>query len=112
MTEERSKIMDDLIAQDADLIDNPLAAAVRELLTDDSQVDLGAFINDLLEALDRHGLQVVSQIYIDWQNDTIEECKDQNKDLEKVARAVISYAKSGGDDYLVEQARAALGEQQ
>lgn len=71
MTSERSKTMDDLIAQDADLIDNPLAAAVRELLTDDSMEHLDTFTHNLVYALDRHGLKAVSTDDLDNLNDTV-----------------------------------------
>lgn len=101
MSEERSKIMDKLIAQDADLIDNPLAAAVRELLTDDSVEHLGVFTHNLVQALDKYGLKVVSADYL-----------DKAAKLEKFVRSVIRYAGNGGDDYLADKARAALGEKQ
>lgn len=55
----RHNAMDKLIAQDADLIDSPLVAAVRELLTDDSMEHLDAFTANLCAALDKHGLKVV-----------------------------------------------------
>ena len=71
MTEERSKIMDNLIAQDADLIDDPLQAAVRELLTDDSMEHLGTFTHNLVQAFDRHGLKAVSTDYLDNLHDTV-----------------------------------------
>ena len=59
MSEKRSRIMDNLIAQDADLIDNPLVAAVRELLTDDSMEHLDTFTHNLVQALHKHGLEVI-----------------------------------------------------
>lgn len=102
MSEERSKIMDDLIAQDADLIDFPLVAAVRELLTDDSVEHLGVFTHNLVQALDKHGLKVVSADYL-----------YKAAKLEEFTRAVIRYAGNSGDDYLADKARAALkGSQQ
>ena len=129
MTSERSKIMDNLIAQDADLIDFPLVAAVRELLTDDSVEHLDVFTHNLVQALDKHGLKVVSADYLDNLNDTVrglrQDIKAEQKHtdnaldnmdaayrkaakLEEFARAVIRYAGNGGDDYLADKARAAL----
>ena len=133
MTEERSKIMDNLIAQDADLIDDPLQAAVRELLTDDSMEHLGTFTHNLVQAFDRHGLKAVSTDYLDNLHDTVrglrQDIKAEQKHtdnaldnmdaayrkaakLEEFARAVIRYAGNSGDDYLANIARAALGEKQ
>lgn len=133
MSEERSKIMDNLIAQDADLIDFPLVAAVRELLTDDSVEHLGVFTHNLVQALDKHGLKVVSADYLDNLHDTVrglrQDIKAEQKHtdnaldnmdaayrkaerLEEFARAVIRYAGNSGDDYLADKARAALGEKQ
>lgn len=133
MTSERTKAMDDLIAQDADLIDNPLQAAVRELLTDDSMEHLGTFTHNLVQAFDRHGLKAVSTDYLDNLHDTVrglrQDIKAEQKHtdnaldnmdaayrkaerLEEFARAVIRYAGNSGDDYLANIARAALGEKQ
>ena len=97
MTSERTKAMDDLIAQDADLIDFPLVAAVRELLTDDSMEHLDVFTHNLVQAFDRHGLKVVSAGYL-----------DKVAKLEEFVRSVIRYAGNNGDDYLADKARAAL----
>ena len=97
MTSERTKAMDDLIAQDADLIDFPLVAAVRELLTDDSMEHLDIFTHNLVQALDKHGLKVVSADYL-----------DKAAKLEEFVRSVIRYAGNGGDDYLADKARATL----
>ena len=93
----RKKAMDDLIAQDADLIDFPLVEAVRELLTDDSMEHLGVFTHNLVQALDKHGLKVVSADYL-----------DKVAKLEEFARAVVRYAGNNCDDYLADKARAAL----
>ena len=133
MTSERTKAMDDLIAQDADLIDNPLQAAVRELLTDDSMEHLGTFTHSLVQAFDRYGLKAVSTDYLDNLHDTVrglrQDIKAEQKHtdnaldnmdaayrkaakLEEFARAVIRYAGNSGDDYLANIARAALGEKQ
>ena len=133
MSEERSKTMDNLIAQDADLIDDPLQAAVRELLTDDSMEHLGTFTHNLVQAFDRHGLKAVSTDYLDNLHDTVrglrQDIKAEQKHtdnaldnmdaayrkaakLEEFARAVIRYAGNSGDDYLANTARAALGEKQ
>ena len=71
MTREQTKAMDDLIAQDADLIDTPLAAAMRELLTDDSMEHLDTFTHNLVQAFNKHGLKVVSADYLDNLNDTV-----------------------------------------
>lgn len=129
----RKKAMDNLIAQDADLIDNPLVAAVRELLTDDSVEHLGMFTHNLVKAMDKHGLKAVSSDYLDNLKDTVrglrQDIKAEQKHtdnaldnmdaayrkvakLEEFARAVIRYAGNGGDDYLADIARAALGEKQ
>lgn len=59
MTSEPTKAMDDLIAQDADLIDpvqDRLVLAVRELAADDSQCVAEAFAETLRKALAMHGL--------------------------------------------------------
>lgn len=133
MTSERTKAMDDLIAQDADLIDDPLAAAVRELLTDDSMEHLDTFTHNLVQAFNRHGLKTVSTDYLDNVNDTVrglrQDIKAEQKHtdnaldnmdaayrkvakLEEFARAVVRYAGNNGDDYLADKARAALGEKQ
>lgn len=58
---DKSKAMDRLIAQDADLIDtvhDRMVLAVRELLTDDSHEHAGAFAAFLREAFTKHGLTV------------------------------------------------------
>ena len=67
----RKKAMDDLIAQDADMIDFPLVEAVRELLTDDSVEHLDTFTHNLVQAFNKHGLKVVSTDYLDNLNDTV-----------------------------------------
>jgi len=95
--------MDNLIAQDADLIDNPLAAAVRELLTDDSMEHLDTFAHNLVQAFDKHGLKVIAFTYL-------EVLAARMNALETFARAVARYAGNGGDDYLADKARAALGD--
>ena len=123
--------MENLIAQDADLIDNPLAAAVRELLADDSMDQLDMFVHNLVQAFDKHGLKAVSTDYLDNLNDTVrglrQDIKAEQKhtdnaldnmdaayrrvaELEEFARAVVRYAGNGGDDYLADKASAALGE--
>ena len=128
---DRTKAMDTLIAQDADLIDNPLIAAVRELLTDDSMEHLGTFTHNLVQAFGKHGLKVVSADYLDNLNDTVrglrQDIKAEQKHtdnaldnmdaayrrvagLEEFARAVARYAGNGGDDYLADKARKALGD--
>lgn len=133
MTSERTKAMDDLIAQDADLIDFPLVAAVRELLTDDSVEHLGVFTHNLVQAFDKHRLKVVSADYLDNLNDTVrglrQDIKAEQKHtdnaldnmdaayrkaakLEEFVRSVVRYAGNNGDDYLADKARAALGEKQ
>lgn len=127
----KKQAMDNLIAQDADLIDNPLAAAVRELLTDDSMEHLYTFTHNLVQAFNKHGLKVVSADYLDNLNDTVrglrQDIKAEQKHtdnaldnmdaayrkaerLEEFVRAVIRYAGNSGDDYLANIARAALGE--
>lgn len=68
---KRKEAMDNLIAQDADLIDSPLVAAVRELLTDDSMEHLDTFTHNLIQAFDKHGLKAVSTDYLDNLNDTV-----------------------------------------
>jgi hypothetical protein len=129
MTSEQTKAMDALIAQDADLIDTPLVAAVRELLTDDSMDHLNTFTHNLVQAFNKHGLKVVSADYLYNLNDTVrglrQDIKAEQKHtdnaldnmdaayrkaakLEDFARAVIRYAGNGGDDYLADIARAAL----
>jgi len=129
MTSERTKAMDDLIAQDADLIDFPLVASVRELLTDDSMEHLGVFTHNLVQAFNKHGLKVVSADYLGNLNDTVrglrQDIKAEQKHtdnaldnmdaayrkaakLEEFVRSVIRYAGNNGDDYLADKARAAL----
>jgi len=59
---DRKKAMDELIAQDADLIDSVqdrLVLAVREMATEDSQWVAEAFAETLRKALAMHGLKVV-----------------------------------------------------
>ena len=59
---DRKKAMDELIAQDADLIDpvqDRLVLAVREMATEDSQWVAEAFAETLRKALAMHGLKVV-----------------------------------------------------
>lgn len=59
---DRKKAMDELIAQDADLIDSVqdrLVLAVREMATEDSQWVAEAFAETLRKALAMHGLKVL-----------------------------------------------------
>lgn len=118
--------MDDLIAQDADLIDNPLAAAVRELLTDDSMEHLDTFTHNLVQALERHGLKVVSTDYLDNLNDTVrglrQDIKAEQKHtdnaldnmdaayrkVERMREALDNIANESSDTWARDIARAAL----
>lgn len=110
MTSERTKAMDDLIAQDADLIDNPLVAAVRELLTDDSMEHLDTFTHNLVQAFNRHGLKVVSTDYLDNLNDTVrglrlDICETQAREIERLSYALGCIANEDWKDMTVELAR-------